>query len=375
MNVHGRSSQEVGGVVERAASVGRRLEPSAAAEFAPTIAHLWRLNFGRGQIDEADEISADLFRIAGELPDPDIMLQAHHTAWPARWVRGFLMEASEHTNAGLKLYDEERHAHHRYVYFGHDPAVCAFAVDAVVQWALGYPVRALCREKEAITLARKLGDQSSLVHALWLACESRAARGDALAVIDTARELLSLSEEHDHAQPRAYALIFLGWALVRSGAIREGIERLEQGLCALSRMGVRSYLTRSLCLMGESLLAARRYADGLDQVNRGLAIAAEIGENWYVPRLHQVRAELLLHAYGSRDEVVEVSLGQALKVAREQGAKGWELRAATRLARFWLDKGHRDAAFNLLEPICSWFAADCDTTDLRESREVLGALG
>lgn len=207
MNVQGRSAPEVGDAVERAAAVGRRLESSA--ELAPTIAHLWRLNFGRGRIDQADEISADLFRIARELDDPEIMLQAHHTAWPARWVRGFLVEASEHANAGLRLYHEERHAHHRYVYFGHDPAVCALAVDAVVQWALGYPARATHREGEAIALARRLGDAPSLVHALWLVCESRAARGDGAAVIDTARELLSLSEEHGHAQPRAYALIFL----------------------------------------------------------------------------------------------------------------------------------------------------------------------
>jgi predicted ATPase len=142
----------------------------------------------------------------------------------------------------------------------------------------------------------------------------------------------------------------------------------------LSRMGVRSYLTRSLCLMGESLLAARQYGEGLDQVNRGLAIAAEIGEHWYVPRLHQVRAELLLHAYGSCDGVVEASLRQSLEVARKQGAKGWELRTATSLARLWLDEGHRDAAFNLLAPICSWFTSDCDTPDLRESRELLDAL-
>jgi predicted ATPase len=373
MNVHGRSAPEVGDAVERAAEIGRRLESSA--DLAPTIANLARLNLGWGRIDRAEEISADLFRIARELDDPEIMLQAHHTAWPARWVRGLLAEASEHINAGLVLYHEERHADHRYVYFGHDPAVCALAVDGVVQWARGYPVCAACSEEKAVTLARKLKDAPSLAHALWLACESRAARGDGAAVLEAARELLSLSEQNALSQPGAYALIFLGWSLARSGDLAEGIERLEEGLDTLRRMGVRSYLTRSLCLMGESLLTARRYAEGLDQVARGLDIAMETGEQWYVSRLHQVRAELLLHVHGLGDAAVEASLRQALAVAQQQGARGWELRAATSLAHLWLDRGDREAASNLLAPIYGWFTEGFDTPDLRNARVLLDALG
>lgn len=373
MNVHGRSAPEVGDAVERAAEIGRRLESSA--DLAPTIANLARLNLGWGRIDRAEEISADLFKIARELDDPEIMLQAHHTAWPARWVRGRLAEASEHINAGLMLYHEERHADHRYVYFGHDPAMCALAVDGVVQWARGYPVRAACREEKAVTLARKLKDAPSLAHALWLVCESRAARGDGAAVLEAARELLSLSEQNALSQPGAYALIFLGWSLARSGDVAEGIQRLEEGLDTLRRMGVRSYLTRSLCLMGESLLTARRYAEGLDQVARGIDIAMETGERWYVSRLHQVRAELLLHVHGLGDGAVEASLRQALAVAQQQGARGWELRAATSLAHLWLDRGDREAASNLLAPIYGWFTEGFDTPDLHDARVLLDALG
>ena len=81
------------------------------------------------------------------------------------------------------------------------------------------------------------------------------------------------------------------------------------------------------------------------------------------------------HAHGSRYEAVEVSLRQALEVAQQQGAKGWELRVATSLARLWLDNGNRDAASNLLAPIYSWFIEDCDTPDLRDARGLLDALG
>ena len=146
---------------------------------------------------------------------------------------------------------------------------------------------------------------------------------------------MKLSEEQELPQPRANALILLGWALAWSGDTAEGIVKLEEGLGFMKRVGVRPFLPRSLCLMAEALTVAGRCAEGLERVTRALDIAAETGDVCYVPQLHQTRAELLLHTHGRDEEAVEVSLRQALVVAREQGAKGYELRAATRLAHLW----------------------------------------
>jgi predicted ATPase len=100
---------------------------------------------------------------------------------------------------------------------------------------------------------------------------------------------------------------------------------------------------RFLSLAAETCLAARRYSEGLEHVTRALDLALETGEQFYVSRLYQVRAALLLHARGPNEEGVEASLRQALAVAQQQGAKGWELPAATSLARLWIGRGRRDA--------------------------------
>ena len=372
MSVQGWSTPEVGEAVERAAAVGRRLESSA--DLAPSIANLWLYNWAQAQFDRADKISADLFRIAGELDDPEILLQAHHCTWPTFWRRGVFAQAGMHVDVGLKLYNEERHAYHCNVYLGHDPAVCGLGVNASVQDALGYPDRALRCEVEAIALARRLGHAPSLAHALWLACEARTARGDAGGILAPAAKLLKLSEEQELPQPRANALILLGWALARSGDTAEGIVKLEEGLGFMNRVGVRPFLPRSLCLMAEALTVAGRCADGLERVTQALDIAAETGDVCYVPQLHQTRAELLLHTHGRDEEAVEVSLRQALVVAREQGAKGYELRAATRLAHLWSDRGRPDAARELLAPVYAWFTEGFDTADLKEAKALLDKL-
>jgi predicted ATPase len=272
----------------------------------------------------------------------------------------------------LALYDEERHAHHRTLYLGHDPAVCGRAIGATVKFALGYPAQADRLDGEAIALARNLRHPPSIVIALWLHCLGRAVVNDCAAVIETVPELLKVSDEHGLLQGQAIGLILLGWALSRSGAADEGIGRLTQGLGILSKMGSRHGATVNLCLMGDGLLVAGRYAEGLEQVERALAAAAEIGEDIYVSPAHALRAELLLHTQGRDSEAAEASLNEALAVARQQG-KGAELNAATSLARLWLDRGRRDAARELLAPIYAWFTEGFDTPTLVKAKAVLDA--
>ncbi len=151
-------------------------------------------------------------------------------------------------------------------------------------------------------------------------------------LIATATELLALGEEHRIPPYRASALICVGWALAQTGEVTEGKQRLAEGVGAWSTLGARAWLPCGLCVLAEAYLLGRQYADGLEHVAQALAVAAEIGEQWYVPRLHHLRAELL-QAQSRHSDAAEASLRTAVDIARAQGARGWELRAATSLAR------------------------------------------
>jgi predicted ATPase len=190
----------------------------------------------------------------------------------------------------------------------------------------------------------------------------------------TARELLALCDEHKLPQPRGTALMFMGWALARSGEVAEGSRRLKEGLAVWARLGARSYLPRGLCLLGETLLLQRRYTEGLEEVARALAVADETGEQWCVARMHRVRAELLLHSRDRSDGAVEASLRTAVDVARSQGASAWELQAVTLLARLMAERGERAYAYDLLAPLWARLAEGPDTPDLREAAAVLAML-
>jgi len=77
----------------------------------------------------------------------------------------------------------------------------------------------------------------------------------------------------------------------------------------------------------------------------------------------------------NRIEEGQSALEAALHVAREQQAKGNELRAVTSLARLWADQGRRAPAHDLLAPVYGWFTEGFDTADLKQAKTLLDELG
>ena len=371
MIVHGWSAPEVGDAFERAVDLAREVESSA--DLAPPLAGLWLFRTARGQFSRAEEITAELFNIARDLDDPNILLQAHHSAWPIRWFVGELTDANLHIDAALQIYDEVRHATQRFFYHGHDPAVCGLSIKAVLQWLLGHPTQGIRAERDAIDLARRLRHVPSLAHALWFVCQAQVTRNDAAAVIETANELLRLSEEHGLPLTRAIASVYLGWALGQAGDNALGVQRMEEGLAAYYRLGARNNLTFAICLSAETYLMDKQYEKSMEQVSAALTASSEIGDRWCVPQINMIRARILQQT-GFSGDAAEASLRMAIDAAQSQGAKGSELRAATSLARLWRDQGKVQQARELFAPVYGWFTEGFDTRDLKEAKALLEEL-
>jgi predicted ATPase len=62
-------------------------------------------------------------------------------------------------------------------------------------------------------------------------------------------------------------------------------------------------------------------------------------------------------------------------MARRQGARAIELRAAMSLAHLWRDQGKTAEARELLAPVYGWFTEGFDTRDLKEAKALLEEFG
>jgi predicted ATPase len=63
------------------------------------------------------------------------------------------------------------------------------------------------------------------------------------------------------------------------------------------------------------------------------------------------------------------------RLRKQMGAKVWELRATTSLARLLASKGLRDEARTMLAEIYGWFTEGFDTVDLKEAKMFFEELG
>jgi predicted ATPase/class 3 adenylate cyclase len=370
MSAQGWTAPEVERVYDRALQLARAMDSSA--DLVAPLVGLWLFHNTRGEFGKARESIQELFRVAHTLNDPSLLLQAHHAAWPTPMFCGDFATAYKHVEQGLSLYDERQHRHHAFHYMGHDPAVCANALGAIIAWVLGHPERAAQHAASAMQLARRLEHAPTLAHALWFVCKYHILRADVAAALTTSTEMLALCEEHQLAQPKAAGMLFRGWALARVSEIEEGLELVRTGLAAWERGGAGAFLQQGRFLLAETCSVAGRRAEALELLKTALAHGSQTGERWCEARVHHLRAQLFIAS--AEWPQAEECLLRALDIARQQNARSFELRSATSLVRLWRDQGQHREAHDLLAPIYSGFTEGFDTPDLREAKALLDEL-
>jgi predicted ATPase len=129
-----------------------------------------------------------------------------------------------------------------------------------------------------------------------------------------------------------------------------------------------------LGLLAGALARAGEPAEALRLIDEALARLDSFQVRWFEAELHRLKGEAVLALASERVAEAETCHCRALAVAREQGARHWELRAATTLARLWAGGGERRKAHDLLAPIYRGFTGGFETPDLTEAMALLDAL-
>jgi len=120
------------------------------------------------------------------------------------------------------------------------------------------------------------------------------------------------------------------------------------------------------------LLRLNRSTDADAAIDEAMTICERTGEGWSLPELHRMRGEIALNRRESEDiEAAVEAFEQALRLAREQKALAWELRAATSLVRCLEGDTRMDAARTLLRGIYAQFSEGHDRRDLRAAAALL----
>ena len=317
-----------------------------------------------GELQTARELGEQLLRLAQSAGDAELLVEAHYALAVPLHFLGDFVSAREHLEQTIALYDPWRHPDHA-VRYGLDPGVAARSLVAWLLWELGYPDRALKKTRAALSMARESSHPFTLAYALLLSSTILLWRRDSRAVIELTDDLIPLCRE------QGFSSMLTSGTLVRDGAlIAQGKEEeiaIKPWEAAWLRVtGSQSYVTGHLARSVDAYVKTGDIDAGMHLLAEALARVESTDERYCEAELHRLKGELL--GTRDRDAQAEQSFRTAIRVAQGQGAKSFQLRATTSLARLLAKQGRRDEARTMLADIYGWFTEGFDTADLKEAK-------
>jgi len=356
----GYSHPETAAAYERAAVLGAAAGDAARLGVARTgLAICYN---SRGEIERGRTLAAEVLAAAEARGDREQELFGNTNVGVPEHFQGKFASSLAHCERSIALYDPAQRPWLVRV-LGNDQGISARIYSAQNVWYLGKPDAAL---------ARGLDDLFSLAFALFFETVVHWHRCDVAAQRERVTEVLALSETQGFPLWLGLGRAFRGAARVTEGdpgALAEVMEGVAFAAETGNQLGAPAILLR----VAEAQQAAGQLAEAQGTVATALTVAAQTGQPFVDADLHRLDGDLLLATGGPTDEAA-ARYHRALAIAREQGARSFELRAATSLARLWRDQGNRAEARALLAPLYAWFTEGFDTRDLQEAKALLEEL-
>jgi class 3 adenylate cyclase/tetratricopeptide (TPR) repeat protein len=361
--VTGPASNEAAAAFSRAYELCRR--DGESPDLVLALVGLTRLHLFRGAVHKAREASQETLEVAGRIHDLGIVATAHCTQGMVLHFLAELAQARERLEQAIALFNSVS------VPSGSMGRVIALLYLGRTLWLLGFPDQALERTRETEIAGQRSTDPVAKGFGLALTLEVHAWCGNFDLVREHAQTFLDAPWATElNPGFRSDTDLFRGWLMTREGQ-PQGIALIRNAIA--TRAVFRLYRALYGSLLVDAFASLGRIDDAMTALDETLPFA-ETEEHYYEAELHRLRGELLLSRTVADREDPERCIRKAIDIARRQGAKSWELRATTSLARLLRDTGRRDGARTMLTEIYNWFTEGFDTADLKDAKALLDEL-
>jgi class 3 adenylate cyclase/tetratricopeptide (TPR) repeat protein len=365
----GYAHPETGAAYERAVALAEAVGDAAQLGHARIM--LAAVYYTRGEVARARALLADVLAAAEARGDREQVFIGHANIAAPEQFQGKFASSLAHCEQTIDLYERVHHSGLVRV-VATDPSVTALGLAAWNLWQLGQPDAALARAREGVALARRLNHMFSLAYALFFETVVHQLRRDVAAQRERAADVIALGETQGFPLWLGLGRTYHAAARVTQGD-PSALGEIMEGFALAAETGNQAGAPALFALLAEAQRAAGQLAEAQGTVATGLAIAAQTGQLHFDADLHRLDGDLLRATGGAADEAA-ARYHRALAIAREQGARSLELRAATSLARLWRDQGKRTEARDLLAPVYAWFTEGFTTRDLIDAKALLDDL-
>jgi tetratricopeptide (TPR) repeat protein len=367
--LHGFGSEQV----EACATRARELIDKGVDDRTRFLAYrfVWNSSLMRRPVPQAIALARTLMDLAQGGNDAAQLAIAHRALGFSIQIAGRLAEADKLLSNGIALSDGVPDG--QFAAYGEHPGMVCRAYRAQTCCLMGFPDHAARLTEAAVEHARSRNSPFSLAWSLIVAAQTHIFRREPALAERAAREAIAVSQEHRLPQWMAFARNSLGRAFCYRGEPSEGVALQEEGMRSLHGIGSVFQTVLFRLQLAESLFELGELDRAESHLDSAFAHLKAHGEMWLAPEVHRVRL-MLLRAQAAPDEVLRHPIGIGLDLARSQGARLLEIRFAACVARLWRDRGEKDRARALLDPVYGWFTEGFDTADLKEAKALLDEL-
>ena len=360
------------GSEETRAAVERAHEFAAAAPGNPEY---WSLTYGwfavcllRGEFRAALEIAESYLRQAEAEGRLDHTVNARRLLGTVNFERGALRESRQDFEKLLADWNENSDKSLAAV-TGADVLCVGCAYMAQLMIVLGKVEDAVRISERAISRAESLGDFGSLAFALGLSLFVLAMCGRIEATLHRA-EAFEAKASKKGAQ--LWVSIAREWSSWARGLITDDAATAATELRDLMAAR-RERQERQSAYMGHGLLAqlqgkAGAIDDALASIAEGLALAERTGGHRADSFLHRVRGDVLTER---EPAAAEAAYREAVRIARSQGARTFELQAAHALVKSLNAAGRPADAHDVLAQALEGFAPTPNMPEIAVARALL----
>lgn len=365
----GFASEEAKTALARAREMASRVD--APAERLADYYGQWANAFMRAMFTSAPEIAEAFLREAENRALAPETSAGHRMLGLTLMCQGDFSRARLHLTEALNLY-ELNWSHDEKFRLTFEPGVTAMAYLAITEWASGHVGLGRQLIDESVTRAVEIGHVPTLgcSYELWARCE--ALRGDPLAAERVASIAVDYTREQELRQFYLLSRICLAWARARQAKNDDGLVELRDSVAAYTESGNRVNGPLFLGLLAE-VEAEEQVEIGLSCIDAAIEFANDTGEHYTDAILHRIRGDILRRsnpAIPSPEEAYQA----ALSIARQQGARMFELQAALPLARLLQSANRPLEARDVLAPALEGFAPTPELLAISEAQALLAAL-
>jgi class 3 adenylate cyclase/predicted ATPase len=336
---------------------------------------LWAFYLVKGDQTQGLGFAERMMQFARGLEDESLEIESDFALGLSHYYMGDLARARTHLDRAVANYVPARH-HANAFLSCQDVGVTSRSVASMVRHLQGDTAQALAVSADAIRLSNDLKHPFSQAYALGAAAWFHSYRREPEAMAQRAAETMALSQAQALGWWLLWGMIFAGRGQVDAGQAEAGFQQMEQALGMYRGVGSGMVVPYFLTQLAEAHAMHGDLDRALERLEDARQLAAQGGELIASAEIDRLEGEIRWRraSAGNGSPVspadaaaVELLFQRALDTARRQGARLFELRAATSLARMGATNAKR-----ILRDVIEALPEQTETRDLADARRALG---